>query len=125
MSEIFLDIISIIYISFLYFSFALIISIIIDEIMGPVNVKNLEKLSTATILIQIILYVLFLGILIYFVRTIINKLRLPIITNPYNINLTDISGGFVFYYVLLFFQSNFQSKLRFLRYRLTGNKLFY
>jgi hypothetical protein len=125
MAEVFLDIISIIYISFLYFSFALIISIIIDEIMGPVDRQKLEKQTTMMILTQIVLYVLFLGILIYFVRRIINYLRLPIITNPYNINLTDISGGFVFYYVLLFFQSNFQTKLRYLRYRLTGNKLYY
>jgi hypothetical protein len=123
MKEIVLDVISIIYISFLYFTFALIISLFIDELMGPVNIDKLEKQTTISILIQIILYVCTLGILIYFVRQIINYIRLPIINNPYNINLTDISGGFIFYYVLLFFQSNFQAKLKYLRYRVTGNKI--
>jgi len=120
MKQILLDIINVIYISSIYFIIAMSLSLILDEISGPFNLEKQENKPTLLLITEVLLYICMLGVIVFFVKKLVNKIKLPIYTS--NDELTDLAGGVVFYFVLMFFQSNFSYKLVYLRYRLTNNK---
>jgi hypothetical protein len=96
------------------------LSLILDEISGPFNLEKQENKPTLLLITEVLLYICMLGVIVFFVKKLVNKIKLPIYTS--NDELTDLAGGVVFYFVLMFFQSNFSYKLVYLRYRLTNNK---
>lgn len=114
-----LDIINILYISSIYFIIAITISLILDEISGQFNLETQNKKSTILLLTEVLLYICMLGIIVFYVRKLVSKIKLNIYTS--NDDLTDLAGGVIFYFTLMFFQSNFSYKLIYLRYRLTNN----
>jgi len=120
MNQLLLDIINVIYISSIYFIIAMSLSLILDEISGPFDLEKQNNKPTLLLITEVLLYICTLGVIVFFVKKFVNKIKLPIYTS--NDELTDLAGGVVFYFVLMFFQSNFSYKLVYLRYRLTNNK---
>ncbi len=119
MNDQLLDIINILYISSIYFTIGITISLILDEISGPFDLENQNKKPTILLLTEVLLYICMLGIIVFYVRKLVNKIKLRIYTP--NDNLTDLAGSIFFLFLLMFFQSNFSYKLIYLRYRLTNN----
>jgi hypothetical protein len=103
-----------------YFIFAVGIAVLFDIILGPFKKEEYEKKSTSIILGELILHFFIIGIIVYILRNIIERIPSPVenIGGFKHIRLKEIGGGVVLIVVLIGFQKHLQDKLTYVKDRL-------
>jgi len=105
-----------------YFAVAFIVSAFIDKGLGKFDEKDYAKISTLQISAEIILHLVFLAILSYILRNIVERIPFPLegFGGFQHFRLKENQGGIVFSFMLLFFQNNLTAKIQYLHKRLIG-----
>jgi len=107
-------------VSVYYFSVAFIASAFIDKGLGKFDEKAYAKVSTLQISAEILLHLIFLGVLSYVLRNIVERIPFPLegFGGFQHVRLKENQGGVVLSFMLLFFQNNLTAKIQYLHKRL-------
>ncbi len=111
-----IKIIDICYLTVIYFLIGIFIAKLIDKIIGKFDKDKEEKKHITRILTETILFISFIGITLYVLRNIVEKIPFPL-DGLYGFNhmrVKEINGGIVFVFSLLFFQKYLRDKLNYL-----------
>ena len=103
------------FVSIYYLIFGLCCAFIFDTILGKFNEQEYDKKSTAIILLELLLHFFIIGIVIYIIRNIIERIPSPVegIGGFEHIRLKEIGGGVIGTTILIGFQKNLQDKLKY------------
>jgi hypothetical protein len=106
-----------------YFIVGFLISIGIDHLLGEFRKEEYEKTSTLRIFLEISLHLFILGVIMYVLRNIFERVPFPLegFGGYKHILLKELQGGIVLSFVLLLFQQNLIDKINYLRQRLFNN----
>ena len=103
-----------------YFIVGFIISVLIDKYLGKFNPDEYKNVSTLRIIGEISLHLFILGIIIYILRNVFERVPFPLegFGGYRHLLLKELQGGIVLSFVLLLFQENLTDKINYLRHRL-------
>jgi hypothetical protein len=103
-----------------YFIVGFFISAGIDKFLGEFNTEYYKNVSTLQIVLEISVHLFILGIIIYILRNLFERVPFPLegYGGYKHILLKEIQGGIVLSFVLLLFQENLTAKINYLRHRL-------
>jgi hypothetical protein len=103
-----------------FFIVGFFISVGIDKFLGKFNQDEYKNVSTLRIVLEISIHLFILGIIMYILRNIFERVPFPLegYGGYKHILLKEIQGGIVLSFVLLLFQENLIAKINYLRYRL-------
>lgn len=106
-----------------YFIVGFLISVGIDQLLGEFKKEEYEKTSTLRIFLEISLHLFILGVIMYVLRNIFERVPFPLegFGGYKHILLKELQGGIVLSFVLLLFQKNLTEKISYLRQRLFNN----
>jgi hypothetical protein len=102
-----------------YLLFGLSIAFIMDVIMGPFKKEEYEKKSIGIILGEILLHFFVIGVIVYILRNIIERIPSPVegIGGFEHRRLKEIGGGVIGTTILIGFQKHLQDKLTYVKDR--------
>jgi hypothetical protein len=102
-----------------YLLFGLTIAFIIDSIMGPFQKETYETKSTGVILGELLLHFFIIGIIVYILRNIIERIPSPVegVGGFEHRRLKEIGGGVIGITILIGFQKHLQDKLSYCKDR--------
>ena len=102
-----------------YFIFGLCTAFLFDTILGTFNEQEYDNKSTAFILLEILLQFFIIGIVVYVMRNIIERIPSPVegVGGFQHIRLKEIGGGVIGTIIIIGFQKNLQDKLAYCRKR--------
>ena len=102
-----------------YLLFGLSIAFTIDIIMGPFKKEEYEKKSTGIILGEILLHFFVIGVIVYILRNIIERIPSPVegVGGFEHRRLKEIGGGVIGTTILIGFQKHLQDKLNYVKDR--------
>jgi hypothetical protein len=111
------------FIASLHFISAFLISEFIDRKLGKFDKKDAEKKSTARLFAEVIVHVGLLGIVVYFLRNLVELVPFPLdgIHQFSHKRLKELSGGVALTFSLFFFQYNLKAKMDYLAKRINSN----
>jgi hypothetical protein len=110
------------YLTVIFFTFGFIISMILDKHFGKFNSEEADKKSTLRLLVEIVLHVCLLGVIIYAVRNIVEKIPSPF-EGKYGFQhkkLKELGNASVFIFFLMFYQKHLQEKMNYVYKRLSN-----
>ena len=107
------------FVSVYYFIFGLLFAAMFDIVLGKFDETEYNKKSTSIILLEILLQFFLIGILVYVMRNIIERIPSPVegIGGFQHVRLKEIGGGVIGVTILLRFQKNLQDKMTYCRKR--------
>jgi hypothetical protein len=102
-----------------YLVFGLSIAFVIDVIMGPFKKEEYEKKHTGIILGEILLHFFVIGVIVYILRNIIERIPSPVegVGGFEHRRLKEIGGGVIGTTILIGFQKHLQDKLTYVKDR--------
>ena len=119
-----IKIIDIGFIASLHFVSAFVVSEIIDRQFGKFNPKKADKKSIKRLFLEVISHVAALGIIVYFLRNLIELVPFPLdgIHGFSHKKLKELSGGVALTFSLFYFQYHLKSKMDYLAKRISKHR---
>jgi hypothetical protein len=107
------------FVSVYYLLFGLFIAYLFDKALGPFDEKKYDKKSTALILCELGVHFFIIGVVIYLLRNIIERIPSPVegFGGFQHKRLKEIGGGVVGTTIIIGFQKNLQDKLTYCKNR--------
>ena len=120
-----IKIIDIGYITVIYFTIAMILCICIDKLMGEYKDEDDEQKSTTILWIETIIYMWLIGIVIYVIRNLVEKIPFPLngVGGFDHLKVKELGGAGVFSYFFFAYQFVLKNRLMIL-YRKTKKSFF-
>jgi hypothetical protein len=117
-----IKIIDIGYITILYFTLAISISIIIEKILGKFTTTNAKEKTTLRLIAELSLHLWIITVLAYFARNIVELIPFSL-DGIYGFDHQRVKelhdAGITFIFVIMFYQTNITEKLNYIHDRLT------
>jgi hypothetical protein len=115
-----IKIIDIAYVASIYLTLGAILSIFIDRKMGKFNPEEADKKSIPQLYGEVILHFSLIGILIYFVRNIVEWIPFPLngLYGYNHLKLGELRSAGLFGVIFFLFQNNLKNKLNYLSNRI-------
>jgi hypothetical protein len=110
-----IKIIDIVFITVLYFIFAISFSKWLDMKIGPFNKKDNDNKSIPRLLFEIIIHLSVIAISAYIIRNIVGYIPFPLngLYGFEHSKVKELSGGVVSGFLLYFYQYNLRSKIEY------------
>jgi len=105
------------FITTLYIVLGVILAIICDKYFSKFDKYEEEKKPIWQIILEIILYAWFIGIVVYFVRNLVPLIPFPL-TGVYgfeHLKVKEVTSASAFLITFIYLQENYQDKLKYLR----------
>lgn len=109
----------------LYFFVATGFSVSINRLFGYFDEFNYKNRSSLTILTEILIEIILVGIGAHYIRIIISKIPSPFIGMKYynRDDLVELAGGVIFAFIIIIFQAQLRHKIRFLYQRIFNESI--
>jgi len=106
-------------VSVYYLIFGLFIAFLFDTVLGNFNEKEYDKKSIGIILGELVLHFFIIGVVVYILRNIIERLPSPVegIGGFQHKRLKEIGGGVIGTTILIGFQKYLQDKINYCKKR--------
>ena len=110
-----IKIVDIIYLGVLYFTIAIIVSVLLNKCMGKFNPRNADNKSSLRLICEIYLNLGIIAIIAYILRNIIEVIPFPLdgINGYSHSRVKELAGGVVFGYALFYYQKNLREKIQY------------
>ena len=111
-----IKLIDISYLTIIYVTIAITISIFIDRLIGEFDEHEADKKSTFRIILEIYINLSFIAIAAYIIRNIVHMIPCPL-NGLYGFDHTkvkELNGGMVFSFALFYYQLNLNKKIKYL-----------
>lgn len=111
-----IKLIDICYLTTIYFLIGISIAKIMDKVIGEFDKKKEKNKHIIRIIMETILFLSIIGILIYILRNIVERIPFPL-DGLYGFNhmkVKEIHGGIILVFSLLYFQKYLRDKLNYL-----------
>ena len=109
------------YLTLIYFFLGFLISMRLNKQFGKFDPEVADKKSTERILAEIGLHVCLLGVIIYIVRNLVEKIPSPFegVEGLQHKQLKELGNATVFVFFLMFYQKHLQDKMNYVYNRLS------
>ena len=104
------------YITAIYFILGVILAVICDRSLGKFNIKEEKKKPLWQSILEMILYLWFLGVIIYIVRNVVSWIPFPF-NNMYgfdHLKVKEVTSAATFSFAFLYFQQTYQDKIKYI-----------
>lgn len=104
------------YIAVIYAFVAIVFSAIMDKYLGTYDKKKAEKQSLARVSIEAIIYIWFVGAVIYVVRNLVELIPFPLngVHGFNHFRVKELGNATVFVFIAMYYQKNFKDRLDYL-----------
>lgn len=104
------------YITIIYFIAALISCILMDKFFGEFDQAKEEKKNLTQIITELLVYMWFLGIVMYIVRNLVELVPFPLegIYGFQHKRVKELGNAYVFVFILMTYQFYFRNRLNYL-----------
>lgn len=101
------------YLTIIYLSLSIFISIIIDTIIGDFDKRKADKKSTTRLILEIFLNVSIIGICAYIIRNVIELIPFPLdgVYGFEHKKVKELGGGTIFAFAIFLYQHNLRAKI--------------
>lgn len=104
------------YLTIIYVTIAITISILIDKLIGEFDEHEADKKSTFRIILEIYINLSFIAIAAYIIRNLVEVIPFPL-DGLYGFDhkrVKELNGGLVFSFALFYYQLNLNKKIKYL-----------
>ena len=111
-----IKIIDIGYITAIYITLGIIGARLCDKYFGKFNIEHERKKPLYKSIIEMILYLWFIGVVIYIVRNVVPLIPFPLdgIYGFDHLKVREVTSAATFAIAFIYFQENYQSKLKYI-----------
>ena len=112
------------YINAIYLLLGIILAKLCDEYFGKFNKKEEDKKPIWKSVLELILYLWFIGVVVYIVRNLVELIPFPL-NGVYGFDhhkVKELTSGATFAITFIYFQQHYQDKIKYIFERI---KLFY
>lgn len=104
------------YITSIYFLLGIILAKMCDKKLGKFDEKKAEKKSISQHIIELILYLWFIGVVIYIVRNLVPLIPFPLegVYGFKHLNVKEVTSAAVFTISFMYFQVYYQNKIKYI-----------
>jgi hypothetical protein len=108
------------YLTLIYFIFGICISMPLDRFFGKFDPVEADKQLVSVLLLEIVAHVAMLGVIIYIVRNIVEKIPSPFegIQGLQHLKLKELGNAAVFVFFLMFYQKHLIDKMNYVYKRI-------
>lgn len=113
------------YVTTVYFAAGFIIGGYLNKLMGPFVEETHRSRSTARIFAEVLLYIIFISLLIYWMRSLMEVVPFPLnMKAGYDRSrVRDLKNGWAFTFPLLLTQNYLKDKIEYLHIRIFGKSI--
>lgn len=110
------------YLTFIYFIFGVGLSMPIDQALGKFDSVEAEKKGMPRLLFEVAMHVAFLGIIIYIVRNVVERIPSPFdgVAGLQHNKLKELGSASVFVFFLMFYQKNLVDRMNYIHHRINN-----
>jgi hypothetical protein len=109
------------YLTLIYFVFGVTISMSLDKAFGKFDPVKADKKNVALLMVEIVAQVSLLGVIIYIVRNIVEKIPSPLegVAGLQHKKLKELGNASVFVFFLMFYQKYLIDKMNYVYKRIS------
>jgi len=104
------------YITAVYFILGLILAKLCDKQLGKFDEKNANKKTISRHIFELILYLWFIGVVIYITRNLIPLIPFPLegVYGFKHLKVHELTSATIFSIIFISFQEHYQSKIKYI-----------
>ncbi len=108
------------YVTMIYFVLGIFLAKICDKCLGNFDIEKEEKKPLYKSIIEFLLYIWFIGVVIYIVRNIIPLIPFPLdgMYGFKHLKVKEVTSGSVFAISFIYFQTHYESKIKYISSKL-------
>jgi hypothetical protein len=108
------------YVTMIYFVLGIFLAKICDKFLGNFDIEKEEKKPLYISIIEFLLYIWFIGVVIYIVRNIIPLIPFPLdgMYGFKHLKVKEVTSGSVFAISFIYFQTHYESKIKYISSKL-------
>lgn len=109
------------YITTIYFILGVVLAVTCDRSFGKFDLKEEEKKPLWQSILEMIVYLWFLGVVIYIIRNIVPWIPFPL-DKMYgfdHLKVKEVTSAATFSFAFLYFQTNYQDKIKYIMSQVT------
>lgn len=112
------------YIAAIYFTLAFFLSTWVDNKLGTFDPKEQEHKPTYQLVWECIFHIYLVGVLVYIVRNVVEKIPFPLdgYQGFIHLKVKELTNATVFVFIFLLYQKNLRDRLDYIRTRLYKKK---
>lgn len=112
------------YIAAIYFTLAFFLSTWVDMKLGAFDPKEQEHKPTYQLVFECIFHIYLVGVLVYIVRNLVEKIPFPLdgVQGFIHLKVKELTNATVFVFIFLLYQKNLRDRLDYIRTRLYKKK---
>ena len=115
-----IKIIDIGYVTTIYFLLAFFLSIWVDNKLGEFKPEEQEQKPTSRLVLECILHIYLIGVLVYIMRNLVEKIPFPLdgVQGFIHLKVKEVTNASVFVFIFVLYQKNLRARLDYIRNRL-------
>ena len=115
-----IKIIDIGYVATIYFLAAFFLSIWVDNKLGEFQPEEQAKKPTSRLIFECILHIYLIGVLVYVMRNLVEKIPFPLdgVQGFIHLKVKEVTNASVFVFIFVLYQKNLRARLDYIRNRL-------
>lgn len=115
-----IKIIDIGYITIIYFMLAFYLSIWVDAKLGDFDKEKAASKSTFRLTLESIFHIYLIGVLIYIMRNLVEKIPFPLdgVQGFIHLKVKELTNAAVFTFIFILYQKHLRAKLEYIRERM-------